>query len=531
MLKRIRKLFGGKRLNEGTRIVINCEKLESRVALLENGSLEEYGVERVDQENIVGSIYKGKIKNIEPGLKAMFVDIGLEKNAFLHFWDAIPQALEDLQAEVDEKLEEVRRGPKRKKQQQKRITSRDIPSLYPVGSEVMVQISKGPIGSKGPRITTNISLPGRFMVLMPRNDQFGISRRIDDSKERARLRKIMEHLELPEGMGIILRTVCQGQRLRYFIRDLSILLEQWQHIEDEYDNNPAPHCVFQEPEVIERTVRDFLTEDVEEVIIDDSKTADRMRDLVGLISKRSRKRISTYSSPEPIFEKFGIQRQIDDAFYRQVWLPCGGYLVIDETEALITVDVNTGRNKGASDKMILETNLEAAEEVSRQLRLRNIGGLIVVDFIDMRSRKDQQQVYKLVRDRLRKDKAKTQVLPISQLGLMEMTRQRLNESLSVTTSEQCPYCSGKGVVMSTMTMSVEIQRKINALMYRKKGGVHDLLIVVHPEVLQRLKTEDSELLVDLERRHEARFTFRSDPTYHREQIMIADPETGKEFRV
>lgn len=528
MLKRIRKLFGGKRLNEGTRIVINCEKLENRVALLENGSVEEYGVERANEENIVGSIYKGKIKNIEPGLKAMFVDIGLEKNAFLHFWDAIPQALEDLQNEHDEKLEEVR---KPKKKQQKRISAKDIPSLYPIGSEVMVQVSKGPIGSKGPRITTNISLPGRFMVLMPRNDQFGISRRIDDPKERARLRKIMERLELPDHMGIILRTVCQGQRLRYFIRDLSILLEQWEKVEDEYDDNPAPHCVFREPDVIERTVRDFLTEDVEEVIIDNPEMAERMKDLVGQISRRSRNRISLYNSPEPIFEKFGIQRQIDDAFYRQVWLPCGGYLVIDETEALITVDVNTGRNKGSGDKMILETNLEAAEEVARQLRLRNIGGLIVVDFIDMRSRKDQQQVYKVVRDRLRLDKAKTQVLPISQLGLLEMTRQRLNESLSVTTSEQCSYCSGKGVVMSTMTMSVEIQRKINALMYRKKGGVNNLLIVVHPEVLQRLRSEDTEHIVDLERRHQARFTFRSDPSYHREQIMIADADSGEEFRI
>ncbi len=530
MLKRIRKLFGGKRLNEGTRIVINCEKLENRVALLENGSVEEYGVERANAENIVGSIFKGKIKNIEPGLKAMFVDIGLDKNAFLHFWDAIPQALDDMQTEADEKLEPVRRTSKKKKQQT-RVTSKDIPSLYPIGSEVMVQVSKGPIGSKGPRITTNISLPGRFMVLMPRNDQFGISRRIEDPKERARLRKIMEQLDLPEGMGIILRTVCQGQRLRYFIRDLSILLEQWQSIEKEYEENPAPHCVFREPDVIERTVRDFLTDDVEEVIVDNAEMAERMKDLVGLISRRSRNRISLYNSPEPIFEKFGIQRQIDDAFYRQVWLPCGGYLVIDETEALITVDVNTGRNKGTNDKMILETNMEAAEEVARQLRLRNIGGLIVVDFIDMRSRRDQQMVYKAVRDRLQLDKAKTQALPISQLGLMEMTRQRLNESLAVTTSEQCSYCSGKGVVMSTMTMSVEIQRKINALMYRKKGGLNNLLIVVHPEVLQRLKAEDTEHIVDLERRHQARFTFRADPSYHREQIMIADNDTGEEFRV
>ncbi len=521
-IQRLRRLFGGKRLNEGIRIVVNCEKLENRVALLENGSVEEYGVERVDSENIVGSIYKGRVKNIEQGLKAMFVDIGLEKNAFLHFWDAIPEAL-------DEGMEEIRRPGSSKKKQ--RITAKDIPDLYPIGSEILVQVSKGAIGNKGPRITTNVSLAGRFMVLMPRNDQFGISRKIEDPKERARLRKLMEQLHVPEGMGVILRTVSQGQRLRYLVRDLNILLDQWDQIEDKRETMKAPACVFREPNIIERTVRDFLTDEVEEVIIDNEEVAERMKDLVGAISRRSRNRINFHSSQEPIFEKFGIQRQIDDAFYRQVWLPCGGYLVIDETEALIAIDVNTGRNKGAGDKMILETNLEAAAEVARQLRLRNIGGLIVVDFIDMRSRKDQQAVYKVVKDRMKRDKAKTQILPISSLGLMEMTRQRLSESLSVTTSEPCPYCNGRGVVKSTTTMSVELQRKINALMYRKHITARSLLIIVHPEVLHRLKSEDAALLVDMERKHEARFTFRSDPNFHREQITICNAETGEELKL
>jgi len=520
-LKRIRRLFGGKKLNEGNRIVINCEKLENRVALLEDGSVEEYGVQRVNEETIVGSIFKGRVKNIEQGLKAMFVDIGLDKNAFLHFWDAIPEAL-------DAGMEPIVRGKSSNKQ--KRITAKDIPDLYPIGSEVLVQVTKGPIGNKGPRITTNISLAGRFMVLMPRNDQFGISRKIEDPKERLRLRKIMERLTLPDHMGIILRTVCQGQRLRYFVRDLNILLEQWDDIEHNRETMPAPACVFREPNLIERTVRDFLTDEMEEVIIDNAEEAEKMKDLVGKISRRSRNRINVYTGKEPIFEKFGIQKQIDDAFFRQVWLDCGGYLVIDETEALITVDVNTGRNKGGGEKMILETNLEAAAEVARQLRLRNIGGLIVVDFIDMRNRKDQQQVYKVLRDRLKRDKAKTQVLPISQLGLLEMTRQRLNESLSTTVSETCPYCLGRGKVKSTETMSVELQRKINGIMYHNKGATNNLLLTVHPEVLQRLKTDDKELIADLQRRHSAKLTFRSDPSYHREQIMVANADTGEEIR-
>lgn len=390
-------------------------------------------------------------------------------------------------------------------------------------------MTKGPIGTKGPRITTNISLAGRYMVLMPRNDQFGISRKIEDPKERARLRKIMERLSVPEGMGIILRTVSIGQKLRYFVRDLSILVDQWREIEGVAKENKAPVRAFAEPDLVERTVRDFLTEEIDEVICDNQESAERMKEIVGIISRRSKKRIQFMSGTQPIFDRFGIQRQIDDAFYRQVWLPSGGYIVIDETEALISIDVNTGRAKN-QDKMLLQTNIEAAEEVARQLRLRNIGGLIVVDFIDMKSRRDQQAVYKVMRDRLKRDKAKTQILPISALGLMEMTRQRLHEALSVTVNEPCHYCQGRGMVKSATTMSVELQRRINAIFARHGDRIRDLIIVVHPDVLERLRTKDSELLVELERRHNARLTFRSDPTFYREQVVFADAHSGQEVQ-
>ncbi len=522
MLDKIKKLFGFSTSGDGSRIVVNCEPLETRVALLEGKSLEEYNIEREGQSNIVGSIFKGKVKNIEGGLKAMFVDIGLDKNAFLHFWDAIPAAL-------DSSLEEIRRPGKKRK----RITSKDIPEIYPVGSEVLVQVTKGPIGNKGPRVTTNISLPGRFMVLMPLNDQFGISRKIDDPQERQRLRKICERLSVPEGMGIIMRTVCQGKRARYFVRDLRLLLDQWQAIDDAQNSGNAPLIAFQEPGLIERTVRDFLTDEVAEVLCDNEDKTEEMRELVSAISRRARKRINLYSGKVPIFDKLGINRQIENAFHRQVWLPCGGYLVIDETEALIAIDVNTGRNKGSKnnmDKMILETNLEAAEEVSRQLRLRNIGGLVVVDFIDMKSRKDQMAVYKRMRDRVRKDKAKTQVLHISQLGLMEMTRQRLNESLTESVMEPCSYCRGKGSVKSTMTMSVELQRRLSAVFQRQGDRHRDLIVIVHPDVMHRLRTEDDAILVELQRRNAGRLTFRSDPSYHREQVKILDAANNEEIR-
>ena len=522
MIERVKRILGLTK-QTGNKLVINSERLERRVALLEDGRLEEYSIERESDRNIVGSIFKGRVKNIEHGLKAMFVDIGFEKNAFLHFWDAIPAAL-------DSGIEQVDRPGGKK--QQNRISAKDIPSIYPVGSEVLVQVTKGPISTKGPRITTNISLAGRYLVLMPYSDQSGISRKIDDPKERERLRKILRELDVPENMGVIVRTVGEGQRARYFVRDLGLLVEQWQSIEAAVKEKPAPVCVFREPDLIERTVRDFLTDEIEAVICDDHHAVQRMQDLVGSISRRSRNRIQPYSEPVPIFERFGVQKQIDDAFHRQVWLPCGGYIVIDETEALIAIDVNTGRNKGAKDveKTILQTNLEAADEIARQLRLRNIGGLIIADFIDMKGRKDQQAVYQRMKDRLKRDKAKTHVLPISPLGLMEMTRQRAQESLSGSVYESCPYCHGRGRVKTSMSMSVEIQRELHAVMRKYQDTVHELRVTVNPHVLQRLREQDEELLVEIERKYAGRLTFRSDLNFHHEQFVIADANTGQELK-
>jgi len=521
----VKRLLGVKKSGPRIELVVSCEKLEKRVALLEDGKLEEYSIERDSERNIVGGIFKGKIRNIEHGLKAMFVDIGFEKNAFLHFWDAIPAAL-------DSGIEAVQRAGK-PAPSKKKLTAKDIPTVYPVGSEIMVQVTKGPIGTKGPRITTNISMAGRYMVLMPFNDQCGISRKIDDPKERARLRKILTELTLPEGMGIIIRTAGEGQKARFFVRDLGLLLDQWREVEKGMAGKPAASTLILEPDLVDRTVRDLLTEHVDAVHVDDIKAAERMQELVGQISKRAKKSIHFYSGQKPIFDNFAVQSQIDSAFLRQVWLPCGGYLVIDETEAMIAVDVNTGRNKGSKDmdKTILQTNLEAADEVARQLRLRNIGGLIVVDFIDMKNRKDQQAVYQRMRDRLRRDKARTHVLPISALGLMEMTRQRAQESLSSSLYTNCAYCHGKGVVKSPMTMSVELQRALHTLMKRHQEDVHEFRVAVHPDLLNRLRTEDEELLIDIERKYAGRLTFKSDPTLHVEKFSIANAMTNEELKV
>jgi len=505
-------------------VIINAETLETRVAVSEDGKLEEFNIERTTEERLVGSIFKGKVRNLEDGLKAAFVDIGFEKNAFLHYWDIVPNQF-DSGVEIVE-----REGKKRDKP---KITQRDIPRLYPPGSEIIVQVTKGPISTKGPRITTNLVLPGRYLVLLPNSDQSGISRKIESQEERKRLKKILRDLAIPDGMGVIMRTAGEGQQLRYFVRDLALLLEEWHGIQERMKTQPMATCVFQEPDLIERTVRDFLTEDVERIVVDNQKAYDRMREMISKISKRSASKIKFYTEAQPVFDRFNISKQLENTFSRQVHLKGGGYIVIDETEALVAIDVNTGRHKGNRDQeaTILKVNLEAAEEITRQLRLRNMGGLIVLDFIDMKSRRDQQQVYARMKDGLRRDKAKTHILPISQLGLMEMTRQRHSESVRSAVYDDCPYCKGRGKVKSVVTMSVEIQRKLQEILKKRTRDESDfqLRIVVHPTVLDRLRTEDEKHLIEMEKRYFGKLSFRADTGMHAEQFKIVNVENNEEL--
>ncbi len=505
-------------------VIINAETLETRVAVTEDGKLEEFNIERTTEERLVGSIFKGKVRNLEDGLKAAFVDIGFEKNAFLHYWDIVPN-------QFDSGVEIVEREGRRP--QKPKITQKDIPRLYPPGSDIIVQVTKGPIGTKGPRVTTNLVLPGRFLVLLPNSDQSGISRKIENIEERKRLKKILRELHIPDGMGVIMRTAGEGQQLRYFVRDLALLLEEWNGVQEKIRKQPMATCVFQEPDLIERTVRDFLTEDVERIVVDNLKAHDRMRDMISKISKRSASKIKLYSEAQPVFDRFGVSKQLESTFTRQVHLRSGGYIVIDETEALVAIDVNTGRHKGGKDQeaLILKVNLEAAEEICRQLRLRNMGGLIVLDFIDMKSGRDRQQVHNKMRDGLRRDKSKTHILPISQLGLMEMTRQRHSESVRAAVYDDCPYCKGRGKVKSSVTMSVEIQRKLQELLKKRTRDETDfqLRIVVHPTVLDRLRTEDEKHLIEMEKRYFGKLSFRADTGMHAEQFKIVNVETGEEL--
>jgi ribonuclease G len=511
-------------------LIINSEPLEKRVALLVDGRLEKFEIERESDNRMVGGIFKGRIKNLDPGLKAAFVDIGYSKNAFLHYWDMLPAA-------ADSSVEVVRVNRRRDAQPKGEVTVKDIPNLYPPGTDIVIQVTKGPIGTKGPRTTTNLSIPGRYLILTPYSDGCGISRKIEDNNERRRLKQLINELTIPEGMGVIVRTAGEGKKSRYFVRDLHILLKKWEEITKKMQEERAPTCLYMEPDLVERTVRDFLTEEVDRVLIDNKSDFERTQSLVAQISKRSRSRIALYNDSIPIFERFNIERQIEQTGQRKVPLPSGGEIVIDETEALIAIDVNTGSHKnkaGDQKNTIYAVNLEAAREIARQIRLRNLGGLIIIDFIDMKERRHRNSVYEKMVELMSTDKARNHILPISQLGIMQMTRQRQQESLWSNLYTDCPYCRGRGIVKSATTMSVELQRRLSSvarrLQLRKDNKEYSLRVLVHPGILERLRSEDADLLVRMESSYGVKLAFRADPAYHVEHFKIINAETGEEYR-
>lgn len=529
-------------------IILNCEKLERRFALLGNNSkLEEYQIERDDDTPKAGDIYLGRIVNLDSSLQAAFVDIGAQKNAFLHYREMLPGNSELVEQYQLEKAEKAAPAPGKKSKKRRndpdsknsaelsrrksRITLEDIPNIFKPGMEILVQVVKAPISTKGARVTTDISIPGRFLVLMPYSEHFGLSTRIESSSERERLRKILDALSLPEGMGLICRTVGEGRRATSFKRDLELLLDYWKNIESGMEKYEAPHLLFTEPNLIERTVRDFVTEDIAAITVDDHSAYKKIRDTLKRIGgSKLVSRIHHYTGTEPIFEYYKINTQLEEVFQREVRLPGGGAIVIDETEAMIAIDVNSGHGRKATEQpeFILKTNMEAAEEIARQLRLRNIGGLVVLDFIDMRSAADRDELYRYMKKLVKDDRAKTQVLPLSKLGLMEMTRQREQESIKDQVYNPCPYCSGSGRVKSPITMSAEIQRQLSSIMRDKKYKGVSLRVFMHPEVLARLRNEDAQLLSAMESKYKHELSFRADPMLHYEEFKFIDPATGAE---
>ena len=510
-------------------LIINTEALERRVAMMENGILQGFDIERLDEDRMVGAIFKGKVQNLEPGLKAAFVDIGQEKNAFLHYWDMLPGANNDPSIEI------VRQNKRKSSGRKEAKSVQDIPRAFPVGSEIVVQITKAQIGSKGPRTTTNLSLPGRFLVLMPYAGQCGISRKIDDKQERSKLKRLINTLNLPEGMGVIIRTAGQGKHEKFFKRDLELLLQQWSKIEAKIKNNKTPAFLYQEPDLIGLTARDFLTEDVDRVQVDKKDDYNKLIETIQKISPKFAKKVTFFDEEIPIFERFNVERQIEQTFMRRVLLPSGGEIVMEETEALVSIDVNTGSHKGNrkdGKNFILQANVEAAMEVARQMRLRNLGGLVIIDFIDMKNKGDQRKVFQKMKGAMADDKAKHNILPISQLGIMQITRQRHDESNSSGVYEPCPYCAGRGIVKSPRAVSIEIQRKITSVVrrFRMEEGKEDLSLKVflHPSTLRRLRGPDSKLIDRMERNYGLKLSFEAADTYHVENFKVIDESTGNE---
>lgn len=555
-------------MSDKKQIILNCEELETRAAYLVNGRLEEYELERADDEIVPGSIYLAKIVRHEPNLEAAFADIGTEKNAFVHYRDMLPASYDMLDniKKIDAqetRLTDEAEAAKSKKKPKKllglvaeklrnfmghankaerlkeleekvhsgRITIKDIPKVFPRGSEVLVQVTKGPIGTKGARVTTNITIPGRYLVLLPYSKHIGLSSRIDNGKERDRLRKILSSLKLPDGMGLICRTVGEGRKAVFFQRDLDMLLELWKKVETALAQPNAPALVHREPTLIERTVRDTLTDDIDEIVVDDQARYDFVRaTLARFVGNDFQTKITLHKRAESVFTRFNVAEQVAELFSRIVKLPSGGYLCIDETEALIAIDINSGKSKGGKDlpEMILKTNLEAAAEIARQLRLRNIGGQVVVDFIDMYSPKDRENVNRTMKKLMDADRAKTKVLPLSKFGLMELTRQREHESVQDAVYDLCPYCNGSGHVKSAFSMSVEIQRRLKEILRRRTGKKSaSVRVIMNPTILARLKNDDAELLSELENKYGKDLQFRADPTIHIEEFKLVDPETGK----
>lgn len=482
-------------------IIVNCDTRETRVALLDGGKLVELHVER--EERVVGSIYKCKVCNVLPGMDAAFVDIGLERNAFLYVADVIPEAIDE---DVD-----ARRVDRR---------TLGIRDVLKVGQELLVQVVKGPRGTKGARVSTRISLPGRYLVLMPDNDNLGVSRRIDDARERDRLKRIINSCR-PEGCGVIVRTEADGKSEQELRHDLEFLVRMWEQVKAESVKTRAPGIVHQDLSLLYKTIRDVFGSDVNKMVIDSKQEYQKALELLDIMSSpKLKSRIQQFNRPEPIFDHYGIETEIDRLLRRKVWLKSGGHLTIDETEALVTIDVNTGKFIGSTslNETILRTNLDAANEISRQLRLRDIGGIIVIDFIDMTSARDRAQVVNALEKALKRDRTRTKISHISQLGIVEMTRKRTGETISETVGEACPYCQGRGRVASAMSISIEAERALKKV--ASESDSKAFVVHVNPRVALHLIGPRGEVIEEIERRVNRKVFVRAREDMHAEKFEI-----------
>lgn len=507
-------------------LVINTRPHETRVALVENGVAAELYIERKTGQELMGNIYRGRVVRVLPGMQAAFVDIGQERTAFLYVSDVHRDMLDldnimlntfknDAAPENDDEIEDR----DFKKDQEKPV---NIEDLLHEGQDIMVQVAKEPLGTKGARLTSYISLPGRHLVLLPTVNHIGISRRIEDQEERDRLKNIIMDIRSDES-GFIVRTVSEGAGNNKLKSEMEFMQKLWKDIKNRMSGSSEPGLLYMDLSVSLRAVRDLFTREVDRLIIDDEHEYEKIMEFVDKFAPALRYSIELYSGDDPIFDYYGIEMEISRALDNKIWLKSGGYIVIEMTEALTSIDVNTGSYVGKRnlEETILKTNLEAVKELAYQLRLRNIGGLIVVDFIDMEKLENRQRVFTALTEALSKDKAKTNVLPMSELGLIEMTRKRTRENLGRFLTESCQYCEGRGVIKSKKTISYEIFRDLEREPLPVTESDDKAYVQVNPEVANVIKEDEQESIMGLEKKIKRRIIIISQNDYHMEQYSIS----------
>ena len=509
-----------------TDLIINARPYETRVALVENGVVVELHIERRTGQELVGNIYRGRIVRVLPGMQAAFVDIGLERTAFLYVSDVHREFLdiEQMMLQGQEDLNTVQQDPENETPQPQPFRGHGglpIEDLLQEGQDIMVQIAKEPYGTKGARVTSHISLPGRHLVLMPTLTHIGVSRKIEDPEERERLRSLVRDIR-PNGMGFIVRTVSEGATKEKLKAEMEFLLRLWQTIKSRMERLSHPGLLHKDLAISLRAVRDLFTKEVDKLIIDDPQEFENVMQFIDTFAPRLKYSVELYQGEDPIFDAYGIEMEISRALSNKIWLKSGGYIVIELTEALTAIDVNTGSYVGKRnlEETILKTNLEAVKEIAYQLRFRNIGGLIVIDFIDMEKKANRERVFLALKEALSKDKANTNILPMSDLGLIEMTRKRTRENLNRLLCEPCFYCEGKGTLKSRKTICYEIFRELE----RESPWSSDqsnVYILVNPEIATILKEEEQDSILELEKKINKRLVIIAKEDFHIEQYEIS----------
>ncbi len=514
-------------------IIVNSSGTQNRVAIVEDGVLVDFFVDLLDRRRMVGNIYHGKIARVLPGIRAAFVDIGMKHDAFLHFSD-IGESTDELRGIIDEEYDHEEDSDSESSARQSKKSDSHHKQQNPLpklkkGEDIIVQIIKEPVENKGVRVSTQISIPGRFCVLLPMDNKIGISKKISHFKERKRLKRIARSI-IPEKFGLIVRTAAKNQSEEVLAADLRYLMQTWEDIEEKLKSSKPPELIFKDVATTLSVIRDLFTPDVSKVFVDSRKVYKEIRNYVKFMQKNLVDKVELFKGNQPIFEAFKIQDQIEQMFQKRVPMPSGGHIVIEHTEAMTVIDVNSGRYAAKKEQELnsLKTDLEAAREIARQLRLRDIGGLIVVDFIDLEDEKNRKKVYDELRKEFRKDRAKIAMLQMTDFGLMQITRQRIRENIVQSMYEPCPYCEGTGMMIKKDNLLYEIEEWLKR--YKAEGKEKSITLVVHPSLGAKLKEgKFTTRFTKLRLKYFFRLKLQEDEKMNPQSFQILSNKTGKDL--